>query len=72
MAARVVQWIFAAFLLAVGAYLGVRGAELISLGGSWYYALTGAGIAAVAVLVVAAVVAATVTVVMVFVGFLGF
>jgi membrane-bound PQQ-dependent dehydrogenase (glucose/quinate/shikimate family) len=52
MAARVVQWIFAAFLLAVGAYLGVRGAELISLGGSWYYALTGAGIAAVAVLVV--------------------
>ncbi|MDZ4760436.1 MAG: PQQ-binding-like beta-propeller repeat protein [Alphaproteobacteria bacterium] len=52
MAARIIQWVFSAFLLAVGGYLAVRGAELIALGGSWYYTLTGLGIIAVAVLVV--------------------
>ena len=50
MAVRVVQWIFAVFLLAVGGYLAVRGWDLISLGGSWYYAITGVGLVLVAVL----------------------
>jgi membrane-bound PQQ-dependent dehydrogenase (glucose/quinate/shikimate family) len=49
-AARIVQWIFCALLLAVGGYLAVRGWELISLGGSWYYLLAGLGIIAVAAL----------------------
>lgn len=52
MAARIAQWIFSAFLVLVGGYLAVRGVELIQLGGSWYYALAGVGLVAVAVLLV--------------------
>lgn len=52
MAARVVQWVFAAFLVLVGGYLAVRGVELIGLGGSWYYSLAGVGLVAVATLLV--------------------
>ena len=51
MAARIVQWIFAAFLLVTGGYLAIRGVDLIGLGGSWYYALAGVALIAVAVLI---------------------
>jgi membrane-bound PQQ-dependent dehydrogenase (glucose/quinate/shikimate family) len=46
-----VQWIFAAFLLVTGGYLAIRGGDLIGLGGSWYYALAGVALIAVAVLI---------------------
>jgi membrane-bound PQQ-dependent dehydrogenase (glucose/quinate/shikimate family) len=52
MAARIAQWIFSAFLVLVGGYLAVRGVQLIGLGGSWYYAIVGAGLIAVAALLV--------------------
>ena len=50
MAARVAQWIFAAFLALVGGYLAWLGVQLISLGGSFYYAPAGIGLIAVAAL----------------------
>ena len=50
MAARVAQWVFAAFLALVGGYLAWLGVQLISLGGSFYYAPVGIGLIAVAAL----------------------
>jgi membrane-bound PQQ-dependent dehydrogenase (glucose/quinate/shikimate family) len=50
MAARVAQWIFAAFLALVGVYLAWLGIKLISLGGSPYYAPVGVGLILVAAL----------------------
>lgn len=44
MVSRILNWLFAAFLLSVGLYLSIRGWELISLGGSWYYLLAGLGL----------------------------
>ena len=41
---------FAAFLAAVGAYLGVKGAQLAGLGGSPYYLIAGIALIAVAAL----------------------
>ncbi|MGE0408231.1 MAG: pyrroloquinoline quinone-dependent dehydrogenase, partial [Amphiplicatus sp.] len=52
MIARIANLVFAALLLSVGLYLAIRGVALISLGGSWYYALAGAGLGAVALLLV--------------------
>ncbi len=52
MAARMAQWVFAAFLALVGAYLAWLGVKLIGLGGSYYYAPVGLGLIAVAVLLV--------------------
>jgi quinoprotein glucose dehydrogenase len=51
-AARIAQWVFAGFLALIAVYLLVYGIQLIGLGGSWYYALSGAALAAVAVLLV--------------------
>ncbi len=51
MIARIANWAFAAFLLSVGLYLTIRGAQLITLGGSWYYMLAGLGALGVAALV---------------------
>ncbi len=50
MATRIAQWAFCALLLAIGLTLAIQGAQLISLGGSWYYSLAGVGAIAVAVL----------------------
>lgn len=50
MAARVVQLLFCALLIAVGGYLGIRGAQLVSLGGSAYYVVAGVSLVAVAAL----------------------
>ncbi len=52
MITRVVNWLFAAFLLSVGLYLTIRGATLISLGGSWYYTLAGLGLLGVVALLI--------------------
>lgn len=52
MAARIANWLFAAFLLAVGLYLTVRGFTLISLDGSWYYTIAGVALLGVVVLLV--------------------
>ena len=52
MISRIANWVFAAFLLAVGLYLAVRGWQLISLGGSWYYLLAGIGLIGVVALLV--------------------
>ena len=41
MTVRVLSWLFAAFLLAVSLNLIIYGIILISLGGSWYYAIAG-------------------------------
>jgi glucose dehydrogenase len=41
---------FAAFLLAISSYLCVKGGQLVSIGGSPYYVLTGAALILVAVL----------------------
>ncbi|MDB5453832.1 MAG: dehydrogenase, partial [Caulobacteraceae bacterium] len=43
---------FAALLTAVGAYLAVKGAQLLGLGGSPYYLIVGLALVAVAVLLV--------------------
>jgi quinoprotein glucose dehydrogenase len=43
-------WILALVLLPIGLYLLVGGAELLMLGGSAYYVLTGLAVTAVAVL----------------------
>lgn len=50
MISRVLNWLFAAFLLSVGLYLTIRGWTLITLGGSWYYALAGLGLLGVVAL----------------------
>lgn len=52
MVSRVAQWLFAAFLAAIAAYLVFYGVQLIGLGGSWYYALSGVALAGVAILLV--------------------
>jgi membrane-bound PQQ-dependent dehydrogenase (glucose/quinate/shikimate family) len=52
LAARIVEGLFAAFLVAIGAYLAFYGWQLISLNGSWYYLVTGVVMLAVAVLLV--------------------
>ena len=50
MVSRLLNWLFAAFLLSVGLYLTIRGWELMSLGGSWYYLLAGIGLLGVVAL----------------------
>ncbi|MAK61088.1 MAG: hypothetical protein CMK09_08935 [Ponticaulis sp.] len=50
MISRVLNWLFAAFLLSVGLYLTIRGWTLVSLGGSWYYVLAGLGLLGVVAL----------------------
>lgn len=52
MGVKIANWVFAAFLLSVGLYLAIRGFTLISLGGSWYYALTGVALCGVSALLV--------------------
>ncbi|MEM5517779.1 PQQ-binding-like beta-propeller repeat protein [Henriciella sp. AS95] len=52
MAARITNWIFAAFLAAVAINLILLGAKLISLGGSWYYSIAGLALLAVVLLLV--------------------
>ncbi|MGD2131707.1 MAG: PQQ-binding-like beta-propeller repeat protein [Maricaulaceae bacterium] len=52
MIVRIANWAFAALLALIGVYLAVRGATLISLGGSWYYLLAGLALLGVVALLV--------------------
>lgn len=46
----ILNWVYAAILFWIGAYLAVRGSALIGLGGSWYYALAGSALIGVSTL----------------------
>ncbi|WP_084419751.1 outer membrane protein assembly factor BamB family protein [Henriciella litoralis] len=52
MISRIANWCFAALLLAIALYLTIRGFTLISLGGSWYYALAGLALLGVVALLI--------------------
>jgi membrane-bound PQQ-dependent dehydrogenase (glucose/quinate/shikimate family) len=51
-ASHIAQWAFSALVALVGADLALRGSQLISLGGSWYYMLAGIGLLVIAGLTV--------------------
>ncbi|MEM9898580.1 MAG: PQQ-binding-like beta-propeller repeat protein [Pseudomonadota bacterium] len=48
----VLNWAFALLLLSISSYLTIKGARLVSLGGNWYYFLSGLALLAAAVLLV--------------------
>ncbi|MGD2133540.1 MAG: hypothetical protein PVI23_12165, partial [Maricaulaceae bacterium] len=52
MISKILLWVFAAFLLAMGGAMLVGGVWLVTLGGSFYYAVGGAVLVAVAALLV--------------------
>ncbi|WP_198672151.1 glucose dehydrogenase [Pseudogemmobacter bohemicus] len=47
---RFVFWLPGALMVLAGLWLAMRGAQLISLGGSWYYLIAGAGLVVAGVL----------------------